>query len=198
MSWHDIVEVTCPTCGLRRNAELRERGRVRVCLGCRIRDARIKRKWASVGVLHNESKTPLYRVWNALKQRCDAVGSQSYKDYGGRGITYCSSWREFVPFRDWALAAGYRKGLVLDRENNDGNYEPGNCRWATTSQSGINRRTTRRKLADVAVMKDLLRLGVRVSVVAALYREEVRRICDLRDGKLWAWLDPLTCPLESK
>lgn len=194
-NWNRIVIVKCPMCGMERETEFRGRSAQRACQSCATTAAKKADDWS---VTHGESKTPLYRVWSAMKQRCDTQGSQSYKDYGGRGIAYCSVWQEFVPFRDWALAAGYRAGLLLDRENNDGNYEPGNCRWVTSALSGVNRRTTKRKLADVAVMKDLLRLGVKVGIIAALYREDVRRICDLRDGKRWAWLDPLTCPLESK
>jgi hypothetical protein len=194
-NWNKVVIVWCPVCGEKRETEFRGKSAMRTCQSCATTAAKKANDWS---VTHGESKTPLYRVWNAMRQRCDVESSQSYKDYGGRGITYCSSWMEFIPFRDWALAAGYRVGLMLDREDNNGNYEPGNCRWATTAQSGVNRRTTKRKLADVAVMKDLLRLGVRVGLVAALYREDIRRVCDLRDGRMWGWLDPLTVALESR
>lgn len=149
------------------------------------------RKWTSHGVLHLESKTPLYRVWNAMKQRCDLPTGQSYKDYGGRGITYCRLWSEYVPFRDWALAHGYRQGLLLDRENNDGNYEPSNCRWITSIKSSMNRRTTKSTTADIAVMKSLSEFGVKNKIIAALYGITVDRLSDIREKAVWKRMDSL-------
>ena len=89
---------------------------------------------------HGEIKTKLYFVWNNVKDRCLNLKSKDYPDYGGRGITICNEWLEFIPFRDWALNNGYKENLVIDRENNNGNYEPSNCRWITMKESNRNRR----------------------------------------------------------
>jgi len=88
---------------------------------------------------HGNSKTKLYRVWTNMKSRCLNSKSPDFKNYGGRGITICSEWTEYIPFRDWALANGYSEGLEIDREDNDGNYEPSNCRFVTRIVNQNNR-----------------------------------------------------------
>jgi hypothetical protein len=66
-----------------------------------------------------------------------------YSLYGGRGIKVCSEWESnFSSFQEWALSHGYRKGLTIDRIDPDGNYEPGNCRWATNAEQQTNKRNT--------------------------------------------------------
>lgn len=68
--------------------------------------------------------------------------SQRYMDYGGRGIAICDEWHDdFDVFVEWAMNAGYEIGLTIDRMNNDGNYEPDNCRWITKKEQNRNKRT---------------------------------------------------------
>lgn len=82
------------------------------------------------GTTHGGKWTRLYRIWSAMKERCSRAGHISYKNYGGRGIKVCADWRNsFDAFRRWALAHGYADNLTIDRVDNDGNYEPGNCQW---------------------------------------------------------------------
>lgn len=83
----------------------------------------------------------LYRIWHDMKTRCYNPKYTSYENYGGRGISICDEWRNnFTAFYNWAMMHGYRKDLTIDRINNDGNYEPSNCRWATYTQQVLNRR----------------------------------------------------------
>ena len=75
-----------------------------------------------------------------MKQRCQNPKFTHYKHYGGRGITVCPEWEEWIPFRDWALANGYQKHLQIDRKETNGNYEPSNCRWVTATVNNSDRR----------------------------------------------------------
>ena len=75
-----------------------------------------------------------------MKKRCDNKNSHAYQNYGGRGIKVCTEWNDFSIFRKWALSNGYSDDLSIDRVNNDGNYEPNNCRWASAKTQAENRR----------------------------------------------------------
>ena len=76
--------------------------------------------------------------------RCYNPNSKSYKHYGYRGISVCSEWlNDFYSFKDWALANGYNDTLTLDRVDVNGNYEPNNCRWATSKMQNNNRANNR-------------------------------------------------------
>lgn len=76
-----------------------------------------------------------------MKARCYNVNDPSYKDYGGRGIKMDKSWEnDFSIFATWAQENGYNNSLTIDRIDNDGNYEPSNCRWTDMKAQGINKR----------------------------------------------------------
>ncbi len=111
--------------------------------GCRGRErlalARIKHGATAGG---QANWHPLYRTWASLKLRCLYPLASGYKNYGGRGITICDSWRnDFLSFvQDVGPKPG--PGYSLDRIDNDGNYEPGNVRWATRKEQTQNRRRT--------------------------------------------------------
>lgn len=84
----------------------------------------------------------LYRIWTGMLYRCNCHTADEYDDYGGRGISVGGDWCDYSQFRAWAIANGYRKDLTLDRIDNDGNYEHGNCRWATRSEQQRNKKCT--------------------------------------------------------
>lgn len=92
--------------------------------------------------VHGGCGTRLYGIWIDMRSRCNYEKSINWHLYGGRGIKVCEEWQnDFSVFREWALENGYADGLQLDRIDNDGNYEPSNCKWSTRSEQGNNRRT---------------------------------------------------------
>jgi len=91
---------------------------------------------------HGESRTRLNAIWREMRYRCNTPTADAYPDYGGRGVSVCTEWNNsFEVFREWALANGYQDHLTIDRENNNGNYEPGNCRWVDMKVQSNNKRT---------------------------------------------------------
>ena len=108
------------------------------CLGDEVRaDNRNKHR------THGLRKTPEYNIWNLMRNRCLNPNATSYKHYGGRGISLCERWLKFENF--YADMGPRPLGLTLDRINVDGDYEPGNCRWATWIEQCRNKRKRKPK-----------------------------------------------------
>jgi len=98
----------------------------------------------------------LYNIWDKMKQRCYNSKHTHYNRYGGRGITICKSWRiNYSRFKKWALINGYSNALTINRINNDKNYTPSNCNWATQREQAQNTKTTRVKAIDVPSIRKL-------------------------------------------
>ena len=88
--------------------------------------------------------TRLYRIWANIKTRCYNSNIPNYKRYGGRGITMCAEWKDnFQNFYDWSMSHGYSDDLTIDRIDNNGNYEPLNCRWITVKEQNRNKRNVK-------------------------------------------------------
>ncbi len=97
-------------------------------------------KWTQTHGLRNH---PAYNCWKLMIKRCEDPNNSSYEDYGARGITVCTEWHDIKVFIEWVEANGYKHGLQLDRRENNGNYEPANCRFVTNKENGNNRRNNR-------------------------------------------------------
>ena len=121
------VLVECHICKKQRETRI---GRVydcfTVCKSCKTKARNFK---------HGLYDHPLRGVHNTMKQRCTNKNTLMFKSYGARGIEVCKEWSEFKDFYTWAINNGYRKGLSIDRIDNNGNYEPLNCQWITIQEN---------------------------------------------------------------
>lgn len=129
---HRIYEFQC-SCGRKRVTSLTNLRQSKQCRFC---------YYASKGGSLQSKFCYTYKSWEGMRLRCSNKNRRKYKDYGGRGIKICERWDKFENFLEDMGARPY--GRCLDRINNDGNYEPSNCRWATPSESASNRRCSPR------------------------------------------------------
>ncbi|SDX85350.1 hypothetical protein SAMN05660923_03051 [Tepidimicrobium xylanilyticum] len=99
-----------------------------------------KERAIAASTTHGLSSEKLYSIWKAMLARCENKKHPAYKDYGGRGIKVCDEWHDIRTFIKWANNNGYKEGLELDRIDNNGNYEPSNCRFTTRKKQTRNTR----------------------------------------------------------
>lgn len=111
--------------------------KIKPSCGCLSSETTAKRNY-----IHGMTGTRQFNIWGLMIDRCTNPKSAAYKDYAGRGITVCERWKKFENF--WEdMKGSYNEKLMLDRIDNDGNYDPKNCRWATWRVQQNNRRGNR-------------------------------------------------------
>lgn len=138
-------------------------------------------------------RSPEYRAWKAMKQRCGNPNNHKFNIYGARGIRVCERWRD--SFETFLADMGQRPhGTSIDRIDNDGNYEPANCRWATPRQQMRNRSNTRLitydgrtlSLAEWARATGLTEAGIRIRIDRRGWSVAEALTKPLRDVDTWA------------
>lgn len=154
------------------------RGEIKSC-GCLSRENTIKRS-TKHGMKRRMSSNKIYSTWQNVKQRCLDKSAPHYAEYGARGITICEEWQtDFQAFFDYVSKLEHfnEEGYTLDRINNDGNYEPGNVRWATRKEQTRNRRITAMvdyKGETISLADAAERSGINYDALRERYRKGLR------------------------
>lgn len=141
---------------------------------------------------HGFSRSKVHGVWISMRQRCTNPNSQGYADYGGRGIKVCERWNSFLNFLE---DMGDRpEGMTLDRINNDGDYEPSNCRWATRLEQNHNQRTRKSNTSgysgvyfDARKMKWCARIRLNYKRIHLGYFEDIKDAAIAREEAESNW-----------
>ncbi len=126
----------CPNCFTHNEHQVQnvKNGKTTQCISCAIKSRSLKK------TTHSLSHTPLHNTWSNMKQRCYNKKNEAYQWYGEKGVTVCDEWRNSSElFIEWSLENGYKPGLTIDRKNNNGNYNPNNCRWVNSLVQGQNK-----------------------------------------------------------
>ena len=130
------------------------------------------RKYARHGLTHHL----LYRVWDNMKERCTNPKVHDYPRYGGKGITVCEEWYDVRTFYDWAIANGWKKGLQIDRRDNDGNYEPDNCWFVTRTVNMNNRECVKESKKRAKLIRKEFAKGVTIQELVGKYNRSKQQI----------------------
>lgn len=181
---HTLIVAVC-TCGNEKEyriAGLRS-GKTQSC-GCLRIELLVKKRKT-----HGLRNHPLNHVWCNIKQRCENKNHPRYKDWGGRGITICEEWRnDFQAFHDWCIANGWKKGLQIDRKENDGNYEPSNCRCTTSAKNNQNRRDSKFVYHQILTIRNLFKMGAFTKAeLGRIYKTHKSNISKIVENKSWAY-----------
>ena len=178
---HDFFWLTECDCGTRKyisQSRMRS-GKTRSC-GCYRRE-----QMTTHGCTTKNAR--LYDIWHSMKERCQNPNSVGYKYYGEKGIKVCDDWINNVhSFFNWSYANGYEDNLTIDREDNDGDYEPSNCRWISITEQNRNRSSTVLTKEIVKEIRSMYVNGIKVPDIARTLNLNRRTLNDVVNKKTWA------------
>lgn len=128
----------------------------------------------------------LYDKWTNIKQRCYNPNVKNYHRYGGRGIIICDEWKDnYKAFHDWSIQNGYEEGLEIDRIDNNGNYEPSNCRYITCAENIRNSTTVKLNIEKVEQIRLIYKEGKTMKELSEIYDVSESNVSMILLGKSW-------------
>lgn len=160
------------------NSQMLREGRTRSC-GCMVKDMLIERN-----TTHGYSKHPLYGIWRQMVRRCTNPKDKAYRYYGGRGIQVFGEWMNFNSFIN--DMGDKPEGMTLEREDNDGDYCPDNCIWASWSKQHENRRSTKLSSASVFFARFHHHNGASIGDLAEFFSVHKTTMASAIRGTTWA------------
>ena len=165
----------CPACENEVERDIHHGSVCKTC-GCHKHDGIIKGK-----------QTPIYRVWLGMKERCYNKKATAFKHWGARGVKICDEWvNDFVAFKSWALSNGYDETLQIDRVDNDGNYNPDNCRFVTSAINCRNRSTTKLTLTKANEIRYIYKTEKTThQKISDQYDISRQNVTDVISNKIW-------------
>lgn len=136
------------------------------------------------GYCKNGKITKTYQSWRQMRQRCNNQNNPNYKNYGGRGIKICQRWNNFFNF---LADMGERpEGLIMDRIDNNGNYEPDNCHWVTRKISNLNSRHIKLSTEKAKDIREMRKNKISVKEIAQKFNTTTRPIYRVLKGQTWS------------
>lgn len=138
------------------------------------------------GASRKGKRTAEYIIWASMRQRCEDPNLDSYKNYGGRGVTVCERWQIFENFLA-DMGPRPTPNHMIERVNNDNGYSPDNCVWITSiTEQNRNRRSVKLNTEAAKVIRFMLGIGVSQDLLAALYKVGQPTISMIGSGRIWA------------
>jgi len=144
---------------------------------------KIRKSAVKHGHTINGKNTKTYNIWHDIRQRCYNPNNKRYKDYGGRGIKACVRWNRFKNFL--ADMGECPDSLVMDRINNNGNYEPSNCRWTDIKTSNRNKRVIKLSIKKANKIRELYLKGYLQREIAKQFNIGQNTISLIVNNKQW-------------
>ena len=154
------------------------KGKIKSC-GC------LKIKKLKARATHYMSNTKIYKTWHEMFRRCTNKKHHAYERYGARGISVCKEWEDPLIFKEWALNNGYDSNLQIDRINNDGNYEPSNCRFVTAKDNMRNNSHTKLTVDIAKEIKAMLDFGEKQVTIAKKFNVHQSSISNIKRKIAW-------------